>query len=152
MRFPKPKSYESDADLTPMIDMAFQLIAFFIVLINFSDAEQNERVKLPISELAKPPEAAIEDPVFLHLTRAGTVFFGGEEVPSVAALRPYLIREANTMERKQKSPSEATVIIRADAASKAGHVRELIRLCQDARFEKFNLRAEERLVPVRQNP
>ncbi len=148
MRFPEPKSKEAEADLTPMIDMAFQLIAFFIVLVNFSDAEQNERVKLPTSELAKPPESPIDDPIFLHLTRQGTIFFGGEEIPSVAGVESYLVREANIMTRKGQSPTEATVIIRADAAAKAGHVRQLIQICQNARFEKFNLRAEERLVPI----
>ena len=28
-----------ELDYTPMIDMTFQLIAFFMILINFSDAE-----------------------------------------------------------------------------------------------------------------
>ena len=147
MRFPKPKSKEADADLTPMIDMTFQLIAFFTVLINFSDAEQNERVKLPLSELAKPPESAIDDPIFLHLTKQGSVFFGGEEIPSVSGVEAYLVREANIMNRKGQSPSDATVIIRADAAAKAGHVKQLIQTCQNANFENFNLRAEEQ-IPV----
>ncbi|MDP6717396.1 MAG: biopolymer transporter ExbD, partial [Pirellulaceae bacterium] len=29
-----------EGDLTPMIDMTFQLIAFFMVLINFTQSEQ----------------------------------------------------------------------------------------------------------------
>ena len=42
--------------MTPMIDMTFNLIAFFMLLINFSQSEQNDRVILPVSELAKPAE------------------------------------------------------------------------------------------------
>ena len=38
-----------ELDYTPMIDMTFQLIAFFMILINFSDAEQDQRVQLPSS-------------------------------------------------------------------------------------------------------
>ena len=49
-----------------MIDMTFQLIAFFMLVINFSDVEQDQRVQLPASELAKPPtsslRAAAHDP------------------------------------------------------------------------------------------
>ena len=45
-----------EGDLTPMIDMTFQLIAFFMVLINFSQSEQDERIMLPQSVLAKPPD------------------------------------------------------------------------------------------------
>ena len=50
-----------EGDLTPMIDMTFQLIAFFMVLVNFAESEQNEKVLLPSSELAKPPEKAPDD-------------------------------------------------------------------------------------------
>ena len=34
-----------ELDYTPMIDMTFQLIAFFMILINFSDAEVDDRVR-----------------------------------------------------------------------------------------------------------
>jgi len=37
-------SVKAEADLTPMIDMVFQLLAFFMVLINFSQSDQNSRV------------------------------------------------------------------------------------------------------------
>ncbi|MFN7292338.1 MAG: ExbD/TolR family protein, partial [Pirellula sp.] len=46
----------AEGDMTPMIDMVFQLIIFFMVLINFSQDDQNEKIKLPSSELAKPAE------------------------------------------------------------------------------------------------
>ena len=48
--------------MTPMIDMTFQLIAFFMVLINFSEVEQDQRITLPASELAKPPEVGVRRP------------------------------------------------------------------------------------------
>ena len=54
MRFRRHELSMVEGDLTPMIDMAFQLIAFFMVMINFTQADQNERIKLPTSELAKP--------------------------------------------------------------------------------------------------
>ena len=61
MRLHKREGMPSaEADMTPMIDMTFQLIAFFMVLINFSDAETNERIRLPASQLAKPPDAPLE--------------------------------------------------------------------------------------------
>ena len=49
-----------EGDMTPMIDMVFQLIAFFMVLINFTEADQNQRIHLPSSELAKPPDAPLD--------------------------------------------------------------------------------------------
>ncbi|MEM1303854.1 MAG: biopolymer transporter ExbD, partial [Planctomycetota bacterium] len=45
MRVKKRKEMEAaEGDMTPMIDMTFQLIAFFMVLINFSEVEQDQRI------------------------------------------------------------------------------------------------------------
>jgi biopolymer transport protein ExbD len=142
MRIKKPGSDIHEGDMTPMIDMTFQLIAFFMVLINFSQGEQNERIQLPDSELAKPPEAPLEYPITLHLTKEGTVIIGGEEV-SIEGLAPYLVREANVLEIQGKPLSDATLIIRGHREAQTGRVQELIRKCQENRFEKFALRAKE---------
>jgi biopolymer transport protein ExbD len=142
----KYKSHRSnvsaDPDMTPMIDMTFQLIAFFMVLMNFSEAEQNERIKLPASLLAKPPEGPVEFPLTMQLTKEGTVLFGAME-QRVEDLAAALSRERRVLELRGDSPTNATVIIRADADAKTGRVQELIEICQRSGFEKFTLRAKQ---------
>ena len=50
MKFNKAKTSEIlEGDLTPMIDMTFQLIAFFMLLINFSEVDRAEEISLPTS-------------------------------------------------------------------------------------------------------
>ena len=41
-----------------------------------------------------------------------------------------------------KSPSDATVVVRADGRARTGDVQLIIRDCQAKGFEKFVLRAE----------
>ena len=131
------------AEMTPMIDMTFQLIAFFMVVVNFSEADQNERIKLPLSELAKPPEAAVETPITLQMTDEGTVIFGAKEV-AVSQLPAELLREKQVLEATgTKSARQATIIIRADRAAMTGQVQEVIEVCQKTGFEKFALRAKQ---------
>ena len=57
---------KTDIDMTPMIDMTFQLITFFVFTLNFSQAVQDDRVQLPLSQLAQPAEGAAEDPITLQ--------------------------------------------------------------------------------------
>lgn len=142
MRIKKPGAGIQEGDMTPMIDMTFQLIAFFMVLINFAQGEQNARIVLPDSELAKPPEAPLDFPITLHLTKEGTVIIGGEEI-SISGLAPYLVREANVLQIQGKPLSDATIIIRGHREAQTGRVQELIQKCQAERFEKFALRAKE---------
>jgi biopolymer transport protein ExbD len=132
----------AESDMTPMIDMTFQLIAFFMILLNFAEGDQDERIKLPSSELAKPPDTAHEAPLVLQLTEEGNVLYAGDAVP-LTNMTSYLRREADIIKRQQKNVSDAAVIIRADKGTKTGLVQELIKKCQEVGFEKFSLRARQ---------
>ena len=131
----------TDIDMTPMIDMTFQLITFFMFVMNFSEAEQDDRVQLPMSQLAKPTEGTIETPITLQLTNNGSVIYAGEMVP-VGDIGGYLDREKTVMLDAGKEPNTATVIVRADGRSKTGEVQDIIRVCQEKGFERFALRAQ----------
>ncbi|MDO4574806.1 MAG: biopolymer transporter ExbD [Planctomycetia bacterium] len=137
-------------DMTPMIDMVFQLLIFFMILINFSDADQNQRVRLPKSELAKPPEMPIPNAVTLQIApqlgRAGefSVLIGADEIKNLMDLPPFLKREIDVVQRtKHKTAADMTVIIRAHQEAKTGFVQEVIQKCQQNKLEKFALRAEQ---------
>ena len=131
----------TEIDMTPMIDMTFQLITFFMFVMNFSEAEQDDRIQLPLSQLAKPVEGAMESPITLQLTNKGSVIYAGEMV-AVGDIGSYLEREKTVMLDAGKEPSAATVIVRADGRSKTGEVQEIIRKCQEKGFERFALRAQ----------
>jgi biopolymer transport protein ExbD len=132
-----------EGDLTPMIDMTFQLIAFFMVLINFSQTETDQQILLPESVLAKPPDRPFQYPITIQLTKEGKVRYGGQELANMNRLRPYLVNERVILKGRDRPVSDATVIIRADRDAKAGVVQKLIQVCQEEEFEKFALRAKE---------
>ena len=131
----------TDIDMTPMIDMTFQLIAFFMFVSNFSQAEQDDRVQLPLSQLAKPSDAPIESPITLQLTNKSSVIYSGELV-GIGELGTYLEREKSAILDAGKEPADATVIVRADAGARTGEVQDVIKICQEKGFEKFALRAK----------
>jgi len=126
--------------MTPMIDMTFQLIAFFMVLINFSDVDQDQRINLPASELAKPPDAPYEEPLTIQMTKDDKILFAGNEL-AFGNLQAALAREARFIStHPTKKTSDVTVIIRADRVLKTGRIQEVIQMCQKAEFDTFALR------------
>ncbi len=131
----------AEGDMTPMIDMTFQLIAFFMVVINFSEMDQNEAIRLPSSELAKPPDQPPPSPITLQVTDKGEVILG-PYISTVADLHNVLALEKNLLPAG-KTVADTTVIIRADQKAKTGVVQEVIQVCQKLGFEKFALRAKE---------
>jgi len=132
---------KTDIDMTPMIDMTFQLITFFVFTLNFSQAVQDDRVQLPLSQLAKPAEGAAEDPITLQLMNDGKVIYTGEPI-ALEDVGGYLENEKRVMISAGKEPSSATVIVRADGRSRTGDVQQMIRICQEKGFERFVLRAQ----------
>tara|TARA_R110002049_G_scaffold2750_2_gene21383 strand:- start:85457 stop:85894 length:438 start_codon:yes stop_codon:yes gene_type:complete len=132
----------AEGDLTPMIDMTFQLIAFFMVLINFAQTEANDRVVLPSSQLVKPPEAPLEFPIILHVAQDGQIILGGDDY-TPETLRVGLQRELAVIRAEKKTAADANVVIRAHRDTAAGDVQEVIRVAQEQELENFALRVKE---------
>ncbi|TWT36083.1 biopolymer transport protein ExbD [Posidoniimonas corsicana] len=142
MRFKQRKQLDaSEGDLTPMIDMTFQLIAFFMVLINFTEVEQDQRITLPASELAQPPDVPYDEPLTVQITKDETILFARDELEPDALL-PALRREASIIRAYDKQLSDVTIIIRADETVRTGVVQDAISACQEAEFETFALRGK----------
>ncbi len=130
--------------MTPMIDMVFQLIAFFMVLLNFSEVEQDQRIRLPLSELAKPPEMSYEKPITLQMTRDHKVLINAmSEELTIDEAAIQLRKEAQIIRVGNVPIEDVTLVIRADKEVSTGKVQDLIKVAQDAGFGDFALRGQQ---------
>src|SRR5215213_1934592 len=144
MRFASRQTQVSEPDMTPMIDIVFQLLAFFMFTINLSSTETDQRVTLPSSELAKPPDAPYDHPLTIHLTENGEYIYAGAALANLNELRSALLREKQIIERYAVEKLEdVTIVIRADEDAPTGLVQEIIQLCQELQFERFALRGKQ---------
>ncbi len=153
MRIKSKAEQANEVDMTPMIDIVFQLIAFFMVITNFEQTQADERVKLPKDALAKPPTVKREFPLTINVgferdTKGNKidpeawVFFGDEQF-RVEQAGQKLKDEQEYFKTIGTDPKEVTVEIRADAEVPTGQVQELIKMSQEYGFEKFALRATQ---------
>ncbi|MDO5553558.1 MAG: biopolymer transporter ExbD [Planctomycetia bacterium] len=144
----------AELNMTPMIDIVFLLITFFTLVINFSQAEQDERVMLPLSELAQPPESASADLFTVQVTAGYEVLLGTHTcyldsmpmgVPTTRApFSKALNSELRVLEGVSRTmPKDVTLVIRADENVTAGFVERLIMACQEQGIESYVLRARQ---------
>lgn len=144
MKFNKKQNSKIlEGDLTPMIDMTFQLIAFFMLLINFSKVDRAEEISLPVSELAVPPDGSIEYKMILNLEPGGNVIFAGQRIDNIDVMGPILNQEVSNAQRENVDAGDVAVIIRSHADSPTGLVQKLISKCQDSDLESFILRVKD---------
>lgn len=144
-------------DMTPMIDIVFQLITFFLLVNNFEQTEADERVKLPRDTLAKPPEVKVKHELTLNMgyvrdlagNRASPspLLFNFSDQDAIPPLseqtKKGLLQEARVYKQQTIDTKDVTIRIRADGDVATGQVQELIKLCQDAGFEKFAITARQ---------
>ena len=57
-----------DINMTPMIDIVFQLLAFFIMSLKIVEAEGDFDVRMPLGVAATPPDEQQVPPIKLKLT------------------------------------------------------------------------------------
>lgn len=126
-----------------MIDMTFNLIAFFMFTINFADAERVEQIMLPKSVLAKPPDKVADYQIILNLDQDGSVYFDGQQIQRIELLNPIIRREIGAASRQKVNPSEISVVVRAHEDAETGAVQRLIQKCQENELERFSLRVKE---------
>lgn len=141
-------SSEGEADLTPMLDMVFQLITFFMLVLNFKAAALDMTLKLPVVGSAMPVDTGgQEELLILNLSPTGDLTVYGEKV----SLEGYIAVEAEVSRMAAKSKGldiksgdelPTTIVIRADETSRFTDLYRVIETCQKKGYRKFALKAK----------
>lgn len=139
--------------MTPMIDMTFQLIAFFMFAINFNSENVRRDVELPLAELAQPVDPEKSRRLFLNFSENGSLLAPDgpmrlDAPEDLERLRKYLGEEVERIRYRRvlegedfEGPLETTVVIRGHRMAPSGSIQEVVREARDAGFRKFSLRA-----------
>ena len=121
----------SGIDLTPMLDVVFIMLIFFIVTTSFVK-ESGMDIARPSAKKAEKKQAAS---IFVAITEAGEVWVDGRNV-DMRSVR------ANVEKLHAESP-EGTVVIQADKNSKTGLLVQVMDQVKLAGVEKISVAADE---------
>ncbi len=136
----------AEPNLTPILDMVFQLITFFMLVVNFKAASVDLNLELPVIGSAMPSESDDTDVMVLNIDKEGRLRVYGEEknVDAYVAQEAQLaLRKARQTDPELEPGGELprTVVIRADKATPFRLLNNVIRTCQSQGFRKFQYRA-----------
>src|SRR5258705_306457 len=116
---------KAEPNLTPLLDIVFQLITFFMLVINFSNDNYDQRVRLPVAGTARPvddSEKVSEDRMVLNVDRRGHLLMSGEAMPAHRAIAE-IKHQADLVKLNLKAVGQkpdatgglpTTVVLRAD--------------------------------------
>jgi len=133
-----------------MLDMVFQLITFFMLVMTFKSAEIDFNLSLPVVGSARPVNTEGRTGLLvLNVDRAGNLRTTQPIHDIDAFVR---IQSQATLLANRMTPADlegggelpTTVVIRADRATPFGRLNRVIKACQESGFRKFALKAVEK--------
>jgi biopolymer transport protein ExbD len=144
------ESSSGKPNLTPILDMVFQLITFFMLVMNFKAAALDTSLRLPVVGSARAVDAQGQvSLLILNITREGNLNVYGQS----RTVESYIAGEAQAelLAARQKNPKlqpgdelPTTVVIRADRGTEYHMVHRVIEACQQHGFRNFALKALNR--------
>lgn len=111
-----PEDVDPEFELTPMIDVVFLLIAFFMTLISFISSELIELQLPEAAEATIPEEPGARQ--YISIQTDGTIYFGGAEVP--------LENLAPTLTAAKAELPTLKVFLRADGQTPHRYVNQVM--------------------------
>jgi biopolymer transport protein ExbD len=143
---------KAEPNLTPLLDIVFQLITFFMLVINFSTDNYDQRVRLPVAGSAQPLEdekQVSEDRLVFNVDKEGHLLINGEVQPLNKAIQTIkhqadLVRlnlKATNLKPDPSGGLPTVVVLRADKDTNFSALNDLLKACQASGFRKFALKA-----------
>jgi biopolymer transport protein ExbD len=121
-------------NLTPMVDIIFQLIIFFMVGSRFTEMDKKVDVSVPqVSNAQQLPTAPTR--YVVHVQRDGNLFFNSQPVTIEA-----LVEQLKTA---RKTTTDLNVIVRGDADSNLQNVASVLTACRAAGISDVGISVRE---------
>lgn len=117
-------------DLTPVVDVVFNLLIFFALSLNFAATSGGINVKLPSATSAEPVKA---EQVTINLTKDGNLYFNDKTIDI----------EGLTEKLKEVKDKNSIVIIRADDSVPHGKVVQVMDIAKSEGLSKLAIAVEQ---------
>lgn len=109
-------------DMTPMMDIVFQLIAFFMIVATFVTREKVE-VELPLAVNAAIADN-LEGRMLISISADGQVWAGSTPVD--------LEQLGQQVRQWSEDEGASRIVIRSDRGNRYGLVKQVMMVCRDA--------------------
>jgi len=129
-----------EPNLVPILDMVFQLITFFMLVVNFKATEVDRELTLPVIGSARPVEEETNSELLvLNIRPDGRVFARGEAHDNIAG---FIGVEARVIAADKKIQPGASlpvrVVIRGDRNLSVKQLLDVTDVCRANGFDKFD--------------
>jgi biopolymer transport protein ExbD len=139
LSIPRKRRDDDDADgfaipITPLVDIVFLLLVFFLVATTFMDEEKDLTLSLPRAS-AQPGEAPALERIMINIRSDGSLLLGNRPTSRESLFRALVeARRANPM---------VPVVLRGDKSASHGEIVGVLSICQRARIRNVAVAVQQ---------
>jgi len=123
----RPTSSDISIDLTPVIDMVFNLLIFFLVATSFHQTEREMKIALPQASSAGPISAMLKE-IIVNVDAEGRTIVSGRTI-AAEDLR-MVVKEAVAVNPEQK------VTVRGDRTTAYANIVAVLDICKGSGIQE----------------
>ncbi|UCE61293.1 MAG: biopolymer transporter ExbD [Phycisphaerales bacterium] len=118
----KEAQLPASIELTPLIDMVFLLLIFFLAATTFHQTEREMQIALPVASSTEPISTMLRE-IIINVDTDGRIVVSGQSLEE--ARLGELIQEAVTANPEQK------VTVRGDRRAAYAHIARVLDICKN---------------------
>lgn len=130
MKLRKSEDDEPVLNLTPMIDVVFQLLVFFMVATQFLDPEREIDIALPEASAGNPAPKENNE-IVINVFADGRMVVSGQDVDDAQLLQ--------TLKAAALDDPNTPVTIRGDGQARHERIVQVMDACSRAGLTQFNV-------------
>lgn len=125
-----------NVDMTPLIDVTFLLLIFFMTISTFNEMERKAEVELPVAFQARILDDVSKKRLVINVEEDGTIVMYNQYL-NMAQFEQQLEKYASGLRKLAEKTGSAPIVIRGDEEAEYRHVKGVLSKVYDERFEQI---------------
>lgn len=132
-----------DVDMTPLIDVVFLLLIFFMIISVFNDMERSAEVELPAAYQAQIQQDVAKERMIINIEKDGTIVLYNQDM-NMAGFKRQLKKYKPGLQTLAKKTGSAPIVVRGHKECPYRHIKGVLGAIYDEAFEKIMFAAYQK--------
>lgn len=124
-----------NVDMTPLIDVTFLLLIFFMTVSTFNEMERMAEVELPVAFQARIEEDVSKKRLVINVEEDGNIVMYNQNM-NMAQFEQSLEKYARGLKQLEAKTGAAPIVVRGDKKTEYRHVKNVLAKVYELRFER----------------
>lgn len=122
-------------DMTPLIDVTFLLLIFFMTISSFNEMERTAELQLPVAFQAQVEDDVSKRRMVINIEKDGQIVLYNQRM-NMAQFENKIEKYRNSLRKLAEKTGQAPIVIRGDKGTEYENIKGVLSKVYEERFER----------------